>query len=84
VTTSANGEKGVKYSNVVALLIEAIKSENAVLEKNKGMFKTMQSTLDNHGRRIASLEEENKKLKEENKAIEARLKRLEEMLARKK
>lgn len=43
-------------------------------------MRTMQQTIETHSRKIASLEEENKKLKAENKQIKDRLLRIEKML----
>lgn len=80
VKTGANGFKAVKYSNIVALLIEAIKIEHKQVQKNLVMMKTMQSTLEEHSRKIASLEEENILLKKENTDIKARLLRLEKAI----
>jgi hypothetical protein len=80
VKTGANGFKAVKYSNIVALLIEAMKKEHKQVQKNLSMMKTMQSTLEEHGRKIASLEEENIHLKKENADIKIRLNRLEKAI----
>jgi hypothetical protein len=84
VIMRADGFKGVKYSNIVALLIEAMKSEHLSIVNNSNMMKTMQSSLEDHGRKIASLEDENQKLKNENKEIRERLLRLEKIILKKK
>lgn len=80
VKTGANGFKAVKYSNIVALLIEAMKKEHKQVQKNLSMMKTMQTTLEEHSRKIASLEEENIQLKKENADIKVRLNRLEKAI----
>lgn len=84
VKTGTNGFKAVKYSNIVALLIEAMKTEHKQVQKNLSMMKTMQSTLEEHSRKIASLEEENIELKKENEQIKARLNRLEKAILKMK
>jgi cell shape-determining protein MreC len=64
----------------VALLIEAMKKEHKQVQKNLSMMNTMQTTLEEHGRKIASLEEENIQLKKENADIKIRLNRLEKAI----
>ncbi|MEA9354915.1 tail fiber domain-containing protein [Bacteriovorax sp. PP10] len=80
VKTGTNGFKAVKYSNIVALLIEAMKTEHKQVQKNLSMMNTMQTTLEEHSREIASLEEENVHLKKENADIKIRLSRLEKVI----
>lgn len=67
VVTKPDGFKGVNYSNIVALLIEAMKEEHENLKKNMAMMKTMQQTLEVHSRKIASIE---KNLDEKDKKIQ--------------
>jgi hypothetical protein len=56
----------------IPYMINAIKDLNAKIEVNKEMFDMMnKGILVEHGRRIASLEEENRLLKEENKMIKS-------------
>jgi hypothetical protein len=72
-TSAANGMKSVKYGNIVALLVEAIKEENKVVEENNKKLSTMQNGLKHVekkvlelSREVSSLKDDNKKLQDEN------------------
>jgi hypothetical protein len=80
-TSSITGLKSVKYSNIVALLIEAMKSEHSKIENNKKLYMVMKNGLEEINQRVnsveremASLREENKKLREDIEAIKKALK----------
>jgi len=81
VTSSVDGMKSVKYGNVVALLIEAMKVEHQSIEENKKRFMVMNHGLEKFDQRVrklerevASLKEENKKLKDDIESIKKHLK----------
>lgn len=78
VTSSVDGIKAVKYANMVAILVEAFKEQNKVIEENKKLFLTMHAGLESRvktlEREVASLREENEKLKEDLELIKKHLK----------
>jgi hypothetical protein len=81
VTTSAvDGMKAVKYGNIVALLIEAIKAEHQILEDNKKTFALMQSGLKKLDQRTSKLEREVASLKEENAELKIELEKIKKYL----
>ncbi|MEA9355420.1 tail fiber domain-containing protein [Bacteriovorax sp. PP10] len=81
VTTSAvDGMKAVKYGNIVALLIEAIKAEHQILEDNKKTFALMQSGLKKLDQRTSKLEREVASLKEENAELKIELDKIKKYL----
>jgi prepilin-type N-terminal cleavage/methylation domain-containing protein len=85
VTTNPHtGKKGVKYSNFVAILIEAFKEQNHEVSKNTKKLLMSVKSINNiitrsnkQELRIEKLEIENKKLQEDLRALSRRLEILE-------
>jgi len=86
--------RAVDYEAIAMLNVSATqelaKKIDIEVERNLSMMRVMQSSLEQHGRKIASLEVENKilkdeskKLRDENKEIRERLSRLEKILLKK-
>ena len=80
VTTDSKGFKSMVYANLVAPLVEAVKT--LYVKLNENILETRQNS-----REIASLQQENEKLKDENQKkakelddVKARLERLEKLL----
>jgi hypothetical protein len=86
--------RAVDYEAIAMLNVSATqalaKKIDVEVERNLSMMRVMQSSIEQHGRKIASLEvenkilkEESKKLRDENKEIRERLLRLEKILLKK-
>ena len=79
-TSTVDGMKSVKYGNIVALLIEAMKAEHQILEDNKKTFALMQSGLKKLDQRTTKLEREVASLKEENAVLKNELDKIKKHL----
>jgi hypothetical protein len=81
VTHADSGMKAVKYSNFVAILIEAFKEQKEEIVKNRKMLKIMQEGIaqkdDEQDSRIEALEKENRELRNALETLSRRLNKLE-------
>ncbi|MGZ5507684.1 MAG: tail fiber domain-containing protein, partial [Limisphaerales bacterium] len=87
VVTDATGYKAVKYSNLIAPLIESTKDLYGMCNASAEQLQNLQAALRDHGRRISSVEIENAELKSrmqkleyENKTLKDRLDAIERKL----
>ena len=76
VRTNPDGYKSVRYANMVAVIIEAIKEQQGIILEKQKDHEALKERVD-------SLEKQNRSLASENKDIKARLKRLEEIILKK-
>ncbi|WP_417336574.1 tail fiber domain-containing protein [Halobacteriovorax marinus] len=77
VHTDDNGYKSVKYANITSILVEAVKS---LKDKFNKYFEDNDKEVKELGRKVASLEEENKELKKKSLENERRIEEMEKNL----
>ena len=84
VQTDKNGFKSVKYTNILAIVVEAIKEQHLEVSNNQKKYKIMHEGLlekvNENSRAIASLKEENEKYKNEVKELNQRVEKLEALV----
>ncbi|WP_157765754.1 tail fiber domain-containing protein [Halobacteriovorax marinus] len=77
VHTDDNGYKSVKYANITSILVEAVKS---LKDKFNKYFEDNDKQVKELGRKVTSLEEENKELKKKSLENERRIEEMEKNL----